>query len=376
MTLPIATMLATIALVTGFSLALPALTRPTMPFGVLVPHGHVGDPQVIRQRRVYTRLVLLAALCATAAGVPLVTSGRGAGVVSALAAVLGVADLALYVLAGRRLRAAKRDGRWQEGLRPRVAVDTTFRTDPVRVPWAWALPALVITLVTAGVGGWRYGSLTTLPAFAGYGVDPAAPPRALTPSAAFEPVFVQAGITMLLPVVTLLILRARPDLDAARPKGSARKYRVYLRGIARLTLAGAACLNLGLLVAALQLWRLVPPSPAWWIATYAPLVVLLVVLVVREIRVGQGGHRLPDLPGEDAEDTRATQRDDDRRWFLGGTVYLNRQDPAVLVPARIGATWTLNLGHPVTWAVLGALAVLGLLALTGVIDLPQRENLF
>ncbi|MEO3890857.1 hypothetical protein [Nonomuraea sp. B5E05] len=376
MTLPIAAVLATIALVTAVSLAMPALTRPTTPFGVLVPHAYVAHAEVIGQRRAYTRLVLLAALCAAAVGVPLVAAGRGAGSISGVGAVLGVADLALYVRAGRRVRAAKRDEGWQEGLRRRVTVDTTFRTDPVRVPWAWALPALVIMLVTAGAGWWRYGSLGALPSFQGYGVDPAAPARALTPWAAFEPVLIQAGITLLLPVVTLLVLRARPDLDAARPAGSARRYRVYLRGVARLTLAGAACLNLGLLVVSLQLWQLVPPSLAWRIAAYVPLVALLVAWVVREIRVGHGGHRLPALPGEDAEETGVTQRDDDRHWFVGGTVYLNRHDTALLVPARIGATWTLNLGHPVTWAVLAALVVLGLLALTGVIDLPQRESLF
>jgi uncharacterized membrane protein len=71
---------------------------------------------------------------------------------------------------------------------------------------------------------------------------------------------------------------------------------------------------------------------------------------------------------------RFVQRDDDRHWYLGGLVYGNRSDPALLVHRRVGMGWTLNLGHPVGWAVLVCLAVLALLAVTGVIGLPSPDG--
>jgi uncharacterized membrane protein len=37
--------------------------------------------------------------------------------------------------------------------------------------------------------------------------------------------------------------------------------------------------------------------------------------------------------------------DDDHYW-KGGLVYVNRRDPALLVPKRFGVGWTINLGHP------------------------------
>lgn len=45
--------------------------------------------------------------------------------------------------------------------------------------------------------------------------------------------------------------------------------------------------------------------------------------------------------------------DDDRHWFAG-TIYFNRDDPRLLVPKRLGFGFgrTLNLAHPVSWAVL------------------------
>jgi len=250
-----------------------------------------------------------------------------------------------------------------------VTADTTFRTDPVRVPWRWGLPAVAVILITAAVAWARYGALPdtlpdTLPPFLGYDADPARYEPATVP-AVLQPVILQIAVTVAVVAGMLVVLRARPDLDAARPKGSARRYRVYLRGIAAMSLLSAACLDVMLLVAALPLWRIADPTPLWRLSMYAPLALLAGGWLVWEIKVGQGGHRLPALPGEEREDTGLAQRDDDRHWRLAGTVYVNRRDPALLVPDRMGSSsWTLNLGHPVAWLLLGGLAV-ALIVLVG-----------
>lgn len=48
-------------------------------------------------------------------------------------------------------------------------------------------------------------------------------------------------------------------------------------------------------------------------------------------------------------------QDDDRHW-IAGTIYINREDPRILVPKRLGFGLgrTLNLAHPVSWLVLAA----------------------
>lgn len=359
----------TILLVTCLALLLPALARPTLPFGVRVPADRVGDPAVVTRRRTFHRAVLAAGVLALACALLF-------GATPLWAAVLAVVDFGLYLHANHALRGAKRRGDWHHGLRQGVTVDTTFRTDPVRVPWRHLVPAAVILAATAVLGWLRDADLPdTLPRFTGFGVDPAATEPA-TWLNAFEPVLLQAGITVLVPLAALAVLRARPDLDAARPLGSARRYRVYLRGVATMTLVLAAALNLGLAITALQLWHVVPATTPWRVATYVPLAAMVVVLVVWERRVGSAGHRLPALDGEEDEESPVVQRDDDVNWFLGGLVYVNRRDPAVLVHARLGHSWTLNLGHPFAWLVLAALAALAAAALTGLVDLPRRENLF
>lgn len=53
-----------------------------------------------------------------------------------------------------------------------------------------------------------------------------------------------------------------------------------------------------------------------------------------------------------------TDRDDDRFW-KAGLVYVNRGDPAVMVSARFGLGWTLNLGNPAAWLLIGAILASG-----------------
>ncbi|TDD22266.1 DUF1648 domain-containing protein [Nonomuraea diastatica] len=356
-----------IALVTCLMLALPALARPTLPFGVRVGVQRVNDPAVIAARRAYVRLTVVAAALAAVVSVPVLLVTGSAAAIGITTSVVAVADVLVFYRAHRMIRTAKLTGEWTTERRQGVAVDTTFRTDPVRVPWSWGLPALAVLLLTAGVGWVRHGTLpATLPLFFGFGTD-STQREPTTVLSAFQPVIYQIALTLVVVAMVLVVLRARPDLDAARPRGSARRYRIYLLGMAVMSLLSAACLNLSLLLAALHLWEIVTPTIVWQVTVYVPLVVLVGGWLTWEIKVGQAGHRLPALPGEEQEDSGLGQRDDDHHWFLAGAVYVNRRDPALLVHDRLGSSsWTLNLGHPIAWLLLGVLAV-GLIVLAGLL---------
>jgi uncharacterized membrane protein len=359
-----------VALVTVAFRALPALARPTLPFGVRVPPGRVDDLAVRQQRHRYARWVDEAGALAAVVVAGLALLAVPAGIRIAAHAGLGAADIAFFLVTSRAVRAAKRAGDWYAGTRQSVTADTTLRTDPVRLPWAALVPAVVVLLATTAVGLLRFPDLpATLPALGGTGVLPEVR-SPTTIGAAFAPVLQQAVITLVMPVLVAGSLRARPDLDAADPAGSAVRYRRYLRVLAVLLFGTTALGNLSLAVVALQLWGLVTPGPLAVAASAVPLAVAGLAWVWFAVRVGEAGHR---LPGGSAG-SRFVQRDDDRHWFLGGMVYGNRADPALLVHKRIGIGWTLNLGHPITWAILTALVVLALLAAAGAIDLPARNG--
>lgn len=344
--------------------AAPAMARPTLPFGVRVPAARATDPAVITARRRYGKAVLTCGALAVVGAVALAAAPTLA--VTVLAAV----DCALGYLAHRVVAAAKGRGDWYAGVRQGVVADTSFRTDPVRPQWTLLLPAVVLFVATIATGVWRYPELpTTLPTPNGMGVD-AGQRSATTVPFAFATATGQLLLVLLVALLAIAIPRSRPEVDAEQPDASAARYRIYLRGTLRLLFATAACGNASLLVAALQVWEILEPSPAVTIAGYLPLAAALLAWLVFALRAGDAGHRLP--ANEEHEESGRVQRDDDRHWHLAGMVYLNRGDPALLVHRRVGGYWTLNLGNPISWAILAAIAAVAILAGTGVIELPER----
>ncbi|HXL87916.1 MAG TPA: DUF5808 domain-containing protein [Streptosporangiaceae bacterium] len=163
------------------------------------------------------------------------------------------AGLGCFLVARERIAAVKSAEDWFSGLRQIVAADTSWRTDPIRFPVAWLIPAVAVLVATAAIGAARY-----------------------------------------------------PTCLAAL-----RDWQVY-----RLSGIGAA----------------LPVLPA---------AVGLVILVAVAVRTGQAGSRLPGPAGRASPDVN---RDDDRFW-KGGLIYINRDDPAIMVGSRFGIGWTPNLGN-------------------------------
>jgi uncharacterized membrane protein len=343
----------------------PALARPTLPFGVRVPAARVSEPAIARVRRDYTRGVALLG---------------AAGLVGAFVFDRWVlfALIAAYCLLGyhahRSVAAAKRAGDWYAGVRQAVTTDTSLRTDPVRPQWLLLAPAVLLFAITAAAGVWRYGDLpSSLPTPNGVTVD-ATHRTTTTVGFAFATVSAQALIIALAAVLAAAIPRARAELDAAQPAGSAARYRTYVTRVLRLLFGSAGCAAASLLVASFQVWEILPATLPVTLVSFAPLATALVAWAVFALRTGEAGHRLPAAPAESTVERGREQRDDDRHWHLAGMVYLNRTDPAILVHRRVGAYWTLNFGNPISWAIVAGIAAVAILAGTGVIDLPVRES--
>ncbi|MDH6143757.1 putative membrane protein [Kitasatospora sp. GP30] len=338
---------------------MPALTGPTLPFGVRTPPAHADAPVVAEQRRAYRwwvggvgGAVLVADLvcCLAFPSKPLF-----AGASTAIAAVSTVG----YLRARRAIRAVKRGEDWYGGLRQVVAVDTSLRTEPVRYPWRWAVPALLVTAVTAVLAAVEYPSMPDrLPMhYATRGNADRLAEKSI--GTAFAPVFIQLALTGLLLLVTWLVLRSRAELDPARPAASAARHRRFVVRTAGSVMVLGACVNLGILAAAWQSWHgdlSFSPFPV-----LAPIMAGLLIVVAIAARTGQGGSRLAtgarDGAAGEPADPRVVAPDDDRYWRAGGLFYVNRQDPSLFVAKRFGIGWTINFGNPRCLLLVAGLAV-------------------
>lgn len=323
----------------------PLVTRPALQFGVRVPPGYGRAPVVRRERSSYRWRSAVIAICAAAALIA-VGSHRSWWPSRLILIIELTADMACFWWAHRQVAKVKAAEGWFAGRRQTVVADTGWRTQPPAFPTRWLLPAVAVIVATVIVGAFRYPHLPAHLSRNGHRV-------ATSPVSVFGAVAGQVYATGLWTGLLLLVYRSRPDLDAADPAESLRTYRQALGVFARAGLVLLACVDLSVLLAALRLWQVFRLSGGRDALVAVPVAAGLVAFFGAV--VGAGAVRA--VRARTSDGAVGTDRDDDRFW-KAGIVYVNRDDPAVLVGARVAFGWTVNFGNPTAW-----LLVTGFLAL-------------
>lgn len=328
----------------------PLVTRPSVQFGVRVPSEYSTAPVIRRERRSYRWRSAVIAICAVAALIA--WGGHRSWVPSRIILLVEfAADMGCFWWAHRRIAEVKAAEGWFAGRRQTVVADTSWRTEPQPFPIGWLAPAVAVIVVTVVIGVLRYPHL---PAY----LDRGGGHRVATsPVSAFAVVFAQAYVTAVWSGLLALVYRSRPDLDTADPAASLRGYRRALGVFGRAGLVLLACVDLSLLLYALQFWQVLHLSGDGNVLVLVPFALGLAAFFCAVIRAGAARARV-------AEAAATTDRDDDRFW-KGGVVYVNRDDPAVLVGARVAFGWTVNLGNPTAWLLISGFVAVpaGLVAL-------------
>jgi uncharacterized membrane protein len=338
----------------------PALTRPTLLFGVRVPPQRTGAAVIRRERRAYYWRTTAVIVCCTAAALALAGSGSARLTAVVLPAELA-AGLGCFWVAREKIAAVKNAEGWYAGLRQAVAADTSWRTEPLRFPVAWLIPPVAVLVATAVIGTARYPDLPSRLAV-GFTAS-GAPDRWARKSAwsAFSKVAGQLWVTSLWTGLLLIIYRSRPDTDASEGADSTRRYRRFLATYSRALLVLVTLVNVSLLLAALRDWQVYRLSGIGAALPVLPGAAGLLILVAVAVRTGQAGSRLPRPAGR-RNPVPQVNRDDDRFW-KGGLIYINRDDPAIMVGNRFGIGWTPNLGNPKACLLYGGILA-AIIALT------------
>ena len=335
----------------------PAITRPTVAFGVRVPAERARATVIRRERHAYYgRTAVIGACCAITA---VLLGGHGSWWLTRIILLLELAaDFGCFWIARRKITEVKHAEDWYAGHRQIVATDTSWRTDPPRFPMRWLIPALTVIATTVIVGVLRYPDL---PARLAVGFGRHGAPKSVV--SAFAIVVGQLYVTLLWTGLMLIVYRSRPDIEAADPAASTRRYRRFLAAFTRAVLTLLALVNLSLLLTALRDWQVYRLSGPGSALPVLPFAVGLVVLAVVAFRTGQGGFRLSGAAAARGP-VAATERDDDRFW-KAGLIYLNRDDPAIMVGARFGVGWTFNVANPMARLIIAGIvaAPIGLTAI-------------
>ena len=249
----------------------------------------------------------------------------------------------LFWWAHQQIAKVKSAEGWFAGRRQTVVADTSWRYRARSFPGRLAASGRAVIVATVIVGVLRYPHL---PAH----LDPGRPPGGNLAGQRLRGGRAQVYTTGLWTGLLVLVYRSRPDLDTADPAASLLGYRKALGSFGRAGLILLACIDASLLLVASQLWQVADLSGGANVLVVLPGLAGLVGLLVTAVAAGRARARTAaEVPG--------TDRDDDRYW-KGGVVYVNRDDPAVVVSARVAFGWTVNLGNPTAWLlIVGFLAV-------------------
>jgi len=130
-------------------------------------------------------------------------------------------------------------------------------------------------------------------------------------------------------------------------------------GVAAGRLIGRLLVVIALNLSVLTVLGWYPSVPSWAIAVVvwagtALMVAVVVVFIVRSARAGA----FASQPSRGGAGSGATGDADAARRWRGGVFYVDREDPAVFVPKRLGVGWTVNFGSPVGIAIGVGLAAL------------------
>lgn len=339
---------------------MPFLLPSTLQFGVRIPPDHVGDPVVSKAHSFYYRWLAVISIVLVGANVVVRLSKLGS-TPSATAWYTGVFFLAVvacylnYYVTHRRLHNAKEAAEWYKGKKQVIMADTSAHQQMRRVSYWWAAPSVIISLITLVVGIIRYPNLPNRIAihFDLNGVANGWAHKSVL--SVFSLIILQFLLIVVTGLINYSIQRGSIRIDPAEPEHSRRHQERMQRQLIRVIWILIAFTNLTMLFGSLSIWGVWNHNSALSsMITIFPIVLGGVVVVGIALWSAYQRRRRDHEHHGDALKKGHVHRDDDRYW-KGGGIYFNPDDPAILVPKRFGIGWTFNFAHPIAWVILAAI---------------------
>jgi len=335
---------------------LPKFLKESEAFGIYIPDTHILDKRIEKMKGRYTKIVLTSGVAIVAIFIvwlwmvdpveqQIVYLGMAAQIVAL------IFSMGLYAKNHITLANWKKDEKWTEGSSERKVVDLQFREQLKLLPNVYFVLPMLITVGLGILGLIQYDTL------------PNQIPTHWEPSGEADAFSEKTWISVsVLPFTTLLIQGMMLFFNGAMKQSGAkiqvrhkkrsreqqlafRKYSSWLLFVVTITLT--------LLMGYLQLTIIYPKTMSTSITlgfTLGFLVIILGSVLYYTVKVGQSGSRIA-VSEQELDAVDVIDPDDDQYWKFG-LIYINKNDPSILVEKRFGIGWTINMGHKVNWIFL------------------------
>jgi uncharacterized membrane protein len=338
--------------------AMPSITPATLPLGVSVPQARTADPVIAGSVRRFRVGVFASLVVSVIVAIVLGLIDPAAGMIAPVL-VFTALGMGSYVVARGSITRAKNEGDWYDDVPVRLAADVTLPRPVAPTLFGWYLASAIVLIIAAGIGVGSYPGLPNpLPIhWDANGVANGYAEKSIW--SAFGVVLVGFGMVALLFAVSFFIRvspQRRITSDSAELAAHRSLTQQRLMGglVGQITLVTAVLLGLLAVIG----WH--APTISWMPLASVGLFLVLIaaaiaVYFVRYRRAmaapvataaAEVGHHSAAAGGHPATPAARADSPDDDRFWKAGMFYVNRKDPALMVPKRFGVGMTINLGHP------------------------------
>lgn len=322
----------------------PFITRKTIVFGVHVPKDFLNDKEIQGIKTLYiinfltVSLVFMILVVIRMKNINFAVGGIFIEV---------IIMFAMYMKAHYEVYALKSKREWSKGKKEIAVVDMDFRKEKIVVSPLWFLLSIAIIILTVAVGINRYPNMPSrIPIhFNLQGMPDSYASKTIVSVFSFS--IVQLIMTILMFVSYKMIELAKQQIDPSNPEISKEKNLKFRRIWSGFVVFASTLINVILMGTAFIVYRAIKDwQSKIAIFSILPGLIIAIAAIVVSVMTGQGGERIKI----DRENNKpsSVDRDDDKYW-KGGLIYYNPDDPALFVEKRFGIGWTVNFARPSIW---------------------------
>ncbi|QFF97455.1 DUF1648 domain-containing protein [Psychrobacillus glaciei] len=335
---------------------MPKFLKQTEVFGVYVPEQYVKDKIIVYLKKRYFRVVLTTGLVILA-GYLLWTLTQDLDEDTLALVSVGVQFTSLFISIGYyfimhiRVKKLKAEKGWTIGKNEVRVVDLKFQEKLRLVP---PIVFIIPMIVTVGLIIYTFMKYPEMPDMIPTHWGPSGQADAFSEKTYFS--VISMPLILLVMQGMFLLMSEGMKFSGAKINPSNKKTSVAQQLAFRKYTSWFSLfitLSTTLLMGYLHLQTIHPEISSPWIMFTLPIVFLVITFVgvgIYTVKVGQSGSRLK-VGGASSSKEDSIAVDDDKYW-KGGMLYINRDDPSILVEKRFGVGWTLNFGRPLSWVVL------------------------
>ncbi|MBA5849958.1 DUF1648 domain-containing protein [Clostridium sp. cel8] len=346
----------------GIIIFTPNFTRKEIIFGVKVPKDKINMNEIKKIRKQYIINNLIIGIPIIIIFVILIYNFNSTGMILFTTFAIIFIDFLIYLISNRAMKKLKAKEKWFQGKKQSVTIDTSFSRDRESMlvsPWLFLIPVFII-LINVILG---YSHYSVLPDEVPVHWDFSGNITGYQKKSLFliwTMPLAQIFCTLVFFLVYKGIGWSKQQISSENPEISLKKNRIF-RWVWSIYMV-VFCIFVVMILTMGNMQILNIFNISYKLSTGITIVFLILIFastIVLSTKLGQGGANLKLSNEVEKARFKETDRDDDKYWKIGNTIYYNPEDPSLFIEKRFGIGWTINAGRP-----LGMAIYIGIIILT------------